>query len=90
MRYRSCPSFEEYPLQVQEQTSQATLRSSHLQEDECINNDAHERNFDDFISPGFVIAVPAAETSNHTVWFIKIVSKDFSGDNHVNDDYETF
>ena len=32
------------------------------------------------------MVVPAAETSNNTVWFIKVVSTEFSGDNRVNDD----
>ena len=34
LEYGSCSNFEEYPLQVHEQTSQARLRYSHLQEDE--------------------------------------------------------
>ena len=47
LEYRSCSNFEEYPLQVHEQTNQATVRSAHLQEDESINNDEDETNFDD-------------------------------------------
>ena len=50
-------------------------RSAHLQEDGSINNDAHETNVDEFIFPGFTIAVHAAETSNDTLWFTKIVCK---------------
>ena len=84
--YGSCPNFEEYPFQVHEQTSHATLRSAHLQEDESINNNADDTNFYDFIFPISVIVVPAAETSNNTVWFIKVVSTEFSGDNRANDD----
>ena len=66
----SCHSFEEYPLQVHEQTSQATLRTADLQEDERINNDADKTNLHDFIFPGSAIAIPGAEMSNNTVWFI--------------------
>ena len=41
----------------------------------------------DFIFPGSTIAVHAAETSNDTLWFTKVVCKKFYGNNHVHDDY---
>ena len=81
------PRFD-YPLQVHEQTSQATQRSAHLQEDEFTITTHMKQILIIFFFPGSVVADLAAEMSNKTVWFIKVVSKVFSGENDVNDDYK--
>ena len=81
--YGSCSLFSRYKLDVHE-LRDIPLRSHVLEPPEIIGSE----DVDDFVTPDSYVAIAAPETSQDTVWFVKVIKVNLCSAKEEKDDYQ--